>query len=115
MKPLDSCNWVSLKKFKDSYPVQLADYAIHANIQNEPAFFWWTPSTIKKQQSIISKLKLKYWQSTHKYGRKIHKTIVDSIRINIANKNTLWQDVTQLEMKNNRVAFQLYNEDPTNL
>ena len=33
-----SGNWVSLKDLKDSYPVQLAEYAIHMGIDKEPAF-----------------------------------------------------------------------------
>jgi len=110
-----SCNWVSLKDFKDSFPVQLAEYATRVGIQNEPAFRWWIPFTIKKRQSIINKLKSKYWQISHKYGHEIPKSIADAKRIDTDNKNTLWQDAIQLEMTNNRVAFQLYNGDPTNL
>lgn len=38
-----SDNWVSLKDLKESYPVQLADYAVHNRIADEPAFAWWVP------------------------------------------------------------------------
>ena len=28
---------------KESYPVQIADYAMASNISNEAAFAWWIP------------------------------------------------------------------------
>ena len=36
-----SSDWISLKDLKDSYPVQLAEYAIASGISDEPAFAWW--------------------------------------------------------------------------
>ena len=33
-----STNWVALKDMKDSYPVQVADYALANQIDDEPAF-----------------------------------------------------------------------------
>ena len=51
-----STTWSKLKDVKDSYPVQLAEYAIQQGIQDEPAFAWWVPYTIKKKGRIISKM-----------------------------------------------------------
>ena len=59
-----SSDWVKLKDLKDSYPVQLADYAVNNKIQDEPAFAWWVPFVLKKRIAIISKIKTKYWQKT---------------------------------------------------
>lgn len=50
---------------------------------------------------------------TQKYGIKIPKTVANARRIDTANGNTLWQVAIDLEMKNVRVAFKLYNGDPT--
>ena len=33
-----SGNWVYLKDLKDSYPIELAEYAVNNKIQDEPAF-----------------------------------------------------------------------------
>ena len=110
-----SGQWVSLKDLKDSYPVQVAEYALQANIHNKPAFAWWVPYTLKKRQSIISKIKTKYWQRTHKYGIRIPKSVKEAIEIDRENGNTLWQDAIALEMKNVRVAFQLCEGDPRDL
>ena len=56
-----SGNWVSLKDLKDSYPVQLAEYAVQAKIHDMPTFAWWVPYTLKKRGVIMSKIKSKYW------------------------------------------------------
>ena len=45
-----SCNWVILKDFKNSYPVQLSEHAIRTGIKNEPECVWWIPFTIKRRQ-----------------------------------------------------------------
>ncbi len=110
-----SSNWVALKDLKDSYPVQLAEYAAANDIQREPAFAWWVPYTLKKRKAIISKVKSKYWERTHKYGIRIPKNIKEAREIDAENGNTLWQDATAQEMKNNRVAFQTYDGNPEDL
>jgi hypothetical protein len=64
---------VALKDIKHSYPVQVADYAIANKIDDEPAFAWWVPHVFKKRDRILSKIKSKYWEHTHKFGIKIPK------------------------------------------
>jgi len=63
-----STTWVALKDLKESYPVQLAEYAVTARIAEEPAFAWWVPFTLRKRNRIIAKVKSKYWVRTHKFG-----------------------------------------------
>ena len=43
-----STNWISLKDIKNSFPIELADYAIANNIQDEPSFAWWVPYVVRK-------------------------------------------------------------------
>merc|ERR1739836_37296 len=38
-----SSDWVTLKELKESCPIQVADYAISNDLQDEPAFVWWMP------------------------------------------------------------------------
>ena len=70
-----STDWIALKDLKDSYPVDLATYAVNNKIDDEPAFAWWVPYTIKKRSAIIKKVKSKYWQRTHKYGIRMPKNV----------------------------------------
>ena len=46
-----STTWSKLKDVKDSYPVDLAEFAVQNKIQDEPVFAWWVPYTIKKKCS----------------------------------------------------------------
>eukprot|EP00980_Cylindrotheca_fusiformis_P014111 scaffold3713_cov74-Cylindrotheca_fusiformis.AAC.1 len=89
-----------MKDVKDSYPVQLAEFAVDQKIDDEPAFAWWVPYTIKKKARIISKVKSKYWSKTHKYGVRVPKSVQEAIEIDRENGNTLWWDAIMKEMKN---------------
>ena len=103
--------WNTLKDVKDSYPVQLATYAIENNLDKTPAFAWWVPYVIRKRNRIINKLKSKYWSRTHKYGIRIPKNVAEALEIDRENGNTLWWDAIMLEMKNVRPAFEVYEGD----
>jgi hypothetical protein len=110
-----SSNWISLNDLKDTYPVELADYAIANQIQEEPAFAWWVPYVIRKRTAIISKLRSKYWQKTHKYGIRVPQSIDEAKEIDIKNADDRWMDAVRLEMKNVRVPFEVYNGDTNDL
>ena len=57
-----STYWVALKDIKQSYPVDLADYAKRIKIDDEPVFAWWVPYVQKKRKIILSKVKSKNLQ-----------------------------------------------------
>ena len=84
-----SSDWIALKDLKESYPIQVADYATNNQIEDEPAFAWWVPYVLEKQKRILKKVKSKYWQRTHKYGIRIPRTIEEAIQIDRENGNTL--------------------------
>ena len=35
---------------KESYPIELAQYAVNNGISGEPVFAWWVPNTIRKRR-----------------------------------------------------------------
>ena len=74
---------------KDRYPVNLMEYVVENNLQEEPTFAWWVPFVEKKRKSIISKAKTKYWERTHKFGIEVPKSVRDVKRIDSENGNTL--------------------------
>ena len=104
-----SQTWIALKDLKESYPVQLAEYAIRNKIHGEPAFNWWVPHTLKKRDQIISKVKSKYWQRTHKYGIRIPKSVEEALSIDEEEGNHVWRDSIADEMKKIRSAFEIYD------
>jgi hypothetical protein len=105
-----STKWVALKDMKNSYLVQVADYAVTNCIDNEPAFAWWVPTILKKQTWILSKVKAKYWQRTHKFGICIPKTIMQAQQIDKENGDTLWWDAILMEMRNVCSAFEKWEK-----
>ena len=105
-----------MKDIKDSYPVQLAEFAIQNKLQDEPAFAWWVKYAIKKKNRIIAKIKSKYWEKTHKYGIRIPKSVKEALEIDAENEAAgievpKWWDAIMKEMKNVRIAFKEYEGD----
>jgi hypothetical protein len=41
-------DWLPLKDLKESYPVQVAEYAVANKITEQPAFAWWVPHILRK-------------------------------------------------------------------
>lgn len=89
---------------------ELAEYAVANKIDQEPAFRWWVPYTLKKRNRIISKTKAKYWRTTHKYGVRMPKSVDEAVRIDDVNGNTLWQDALKKEMDKASDAYEAREE-----
>jgi hypothetical protein len=106
-----STTWVALKDMKESYPLQLAEYAVLNRIAEEPAFKWWVKHALKKRNRIIGKINSKYWVRTHKYGIKIPKNVKQAIAFDEENGNSQWKDAIAKEMKNVRPAFEVWEKD----
>ena len=50
-----SSNWVALKDIMNSFPIEAAEYTVNNQLQDEPAFSWWVPHTIKERKSTCGK------------------------------------------------------------
>ena len=110
-----SSTWVALKDAKESYPVQLAEYAVASRISEQPAFAWWVPFTLRKRNRILAKVKSKYWVWTHKFGIRIPKTIKEALALDAENGDTQWWDAICKEMRNVRPAFEVRDKDVSKL
>ena len=91
-------DWVPLKDLKESYPVQLAEYAKANKIADEPAFAWWVNNVLRKRNRILAKVKSRYWKTTHKFGIRIPKTVKEALEIDAQNGNDLWRRAIEKEM-----------------
>ena len=100
-----SVSWVPLKDLKASNPIELAEYAVANNIEEEPAFKWWVKNTLRNRDRIISKVKAKYWCTTHKFGIEVPKSVNEAYTIDRLTGTTFWTDSIDKEMKNVRIAF----------
>ena len=110
-----STNWVSLKDIKESYPVEVTEFALATRISMEPAFTWWVPFVLKKRNRILAKVKSKYWLRTHKFGIRIPKSVEEAKKIEEQNGDTLWWDAICKEMRNVHPAFEVFEGQVENI
>ena len=90
---------------KESNPVDVAEYVTAREIQDEPAFAWWVPYTLRKRDIIVSAVSSRVRKCSHKYGIEISTSITHAKRIDQKNGNTFWTDAILKEMKNVGIAF----------
>jgi hypothetical protein len=106
-----STSWHSLSDIKNSFPFQLAKYADANNLNDEPAFAWWAPYTIKKEKRIIKLVKSRYSQRSHKFGIYVPRTVQEALQIDQDTGTTYWRDAIHKEMSNNRLAFKFLEDE----
>jgi hypothetical protein len=100
-----------LKDLKESFPVQVAEYAVVNKIVKEAAFAWWAKHVLRKRDRIIKKVKSRYWERTHKYGILLPKSVKDALRIDKETGTDFWQKAIELEMKAIDCAFEFREDD----
>jgi hypothetical protein len=90
-------SWVRLATLKDSYPVKLTEIDKAGGIENEPAFAWWVPNTIRRRNAILSAVKARVRKKIHKYGIEVPTSLVRPKELDRMNGNTLWMVALKLE------------------
>ena len=87
-------SWLPLCEVKNANPVEMAEYAVAARIDQEPTFKWWVPRTLKKHHAIVVKVKSRYWRTTHKFSIKLPHSV------------ELWRRAIEKEMARVYIAFE---------
>jgi len=49
-----STSWERLRDLKESFPIEVADYAIANNIHEESAFSWWVKNVLRRRKKVIA-------------------------------------------------------------
>jgi len=106
-----STTWHTLIDTKRSFPVQLAQYAIDNNLQDEEAFRWWIKPTLNHRKRFIQATQAWYARQTHKFGVQVPTTVCEALKIDQETKTTFWYDAIQKEMANIRTAFKFLDEN----
>ena len=102
-----SRQWTDLKDLKESNPVEVAEYVVAHKLDDEAAFEWWVPFTLRKRDMVVSAVNSRCRRKSHKYGIEIPTSIDDAKRIDGENKNTFWTDALRKEMGNVGIAFEI--------
>jgi hypothetical protein len=101
-----SRDWVALKDLKESNPVEIAEYAVAIKLVEEPAFKWWVANIMRQRNCSISKLKSRYWKTTHKFGIRVPKSAEEVYKIDADTGTDLWSTAVKKEL----VAFERWGE-----
>ncbi len=70
-----SSSWHPMNDVKNSFSIQLADYAVTHHLQNEQCFSWWVKNTLKKRDRIVSSIHMRYAKRIHKFGIPVPMTV----------------------------------------
>ena len=105
-----SQEWIPLKVIKNSNPVEVAEYSRSRGIDNEPAFAWWVPYTLRRRDRIISGVNSRVRRVTHKYGVEVPRSVGEALKIDKMNGDNLWRNAINKEMENLKVAFDILPE-----
>jgi len=95
---------------KELHPVECAEFAKARGIADKPAFVWWVPYTLRKQDDIISSVKSKICQLTHKHGTEIPNSLEHARQLDIKNGNDFWRKAIYKEMLNVGIAFEVLDD-----
>ena len=106
-----STSWERLADLKESYPIEVAEYAVSRGIDHEPAFAWWVPYTLKRRNRIIAAVNKRYAKDGYRFGLKVPNTLEEAIAIDRENGNTLWQDAIKKELVAVKIAFKILEDD----
>ena len=88
-------SWQTLKYLKESYPLEVAEYVVIQDIDDEPAFNWWVSWVLKKRERIINLVKgrlAKYLKKCLKFGIEVPNTVKEAYELDKNTGNTLWAE-----------------------
>jgi hypothetical protein len=95
---------------KESFPIQVAEYAVKHQLALQPAFKWWVDDTLKRRSRIIKAVKTRYLKRTHKYGIQLPKSVEEAYEIDRQTGTDFWHQAILKEMRNNAVVFKFLEE-----
>jgi hypothetical protein len=83
-------SWENLKDLKESFPIQVAEFAYANNLQEQPAFRWWVTDTLSRRNRILKAVKTRYAKKTHKYGIRLPKSVEEAYELDRENGTDHW-------------------------
>ena len=92
---------------KESSPIEVSEYDVTNMIVKEPAFKWRVPNMIRKRNRIISKVKSRYWKTTHKFGIRLPKTTEEALQIDKIAETGFWRKAINKDMSKVKIAWKV--------
>ena len=105
----DETEWIDLQTCKDANPIETAEFAISNGLDQEPAFVWWVPKVMKHRKKIISKVKSKYWKTTHMYGICLPHLVEQALQLDKDNNSDYWTKAIMKENARVKISWHAAN------
>ena len=83
-----------LKDLKESYPVEVAEYAVNQGIEQEPAFNWGVNAVLQKRDRIIKMVKrrnVRFLKKTFKFGIEVPNSVREAYALDKKNGDNKWE------------------------
>ena len=91
-------------------PVETAEFAKARGIDDEVAFAYWMPYTLRKRDAIIKAVNSRCRKMSHKYGIELPASVEHAHRLDEKNGDTFWADAIAKEMHNIGIAFKILDD-----
>jgi hypothetical protein len=89
--------WETLADLKESYPIEIAEFAVSRGLDNDPAFVWWVSGVLKKRNQIIAAVQKRFANKNFMFGIRVPTSVTEAIQLDRENGNTLWQEEIKKE------------------
>ena len=99
--------WMPLKDLKESNPIEVAEYVKRNGLEEEPAFAWWVPWTLRTRTRILKQVKKRYFRTTSKFGIELPKTVKRALEIDAETGTDFWKKAIEKEMSTVMKAFDI--------
>ena len=99
-----------LNRLKQSLPLKTAEFDVSREIDNEPAFKWWVPYTLRRRDRIIACVNKRMCRTTHKHGVEMPTSVAHAKKLDDVIGNTLWVCSINKEMESLKVAFDIIED-----
>ena len=105
-----SKSWMRLADMKESYPIEMAEFAVSRGDDNKPASAWWVKHMLQKRDPFVSALRTRMSQTKHKYRIKIPTSVKHAKKLDRKEGNDFWMKALAKEMFNVGVAFEILEQ-----
>lgn len=86
-----------MKTLKKSNPIELLEYCKPNKLEQELGLSWWVPDILQKRDQMCENIigagkgkNKKYFQTTHKLGIRLSKTVANALEIDQLKGDSLW-------------------------
>ena len=99
-----------LNRLKESLPLETAKFAVTRGIDDEPAFKWWVPYTLRRRDRITYDLNKRISRTIHTHDVELQTLVTRDKKPEKKNGNTLWMDAIIREIENLNIAFDILED-----